>query len=258
MHLAYIDDSGDPRTQVLAVILIEDVHWLDVVDRMVSFRRELSRTTGFRMAREIKASQLVTNGGPWRKLDVPVRTRLGIYRKAIRLLDELHPHVSCFAVVVPWRNHTKLTASAPEDAWEIVLQRLEAFCRHNGSTCFLLPDDGNTKLVRRLARQHRRFSYAPSAYGGPSQRVPFRQLVDDPAHRDSSTNYVMQWADLVAYAAFRRVMPRPDFPPNMWESLGRSLLSAANQIKRKSSDEPEALLVWPERRMPFDPLGLWT
>ena len=74
-----------------------------------------------------------------------------------------------------------------------MLERLETFCRHNKSTCFLLPDDGNTKLVRRLARQHRRFSYAPSAYGGEARRVPFRQLVDDPAHRDSSTNYVMSF-----------------------------------------------------------------
>ena len=113
-----------------------------------------------------------------------------------------------FGVVIPNRHDERLSTSPIEEAWDFVMQRLERFCFHEKTHCLLMPDDGNPLVVRKLARRKRRYGYAPSAFGGGSRKVPFRQLVDDPAHRDSKHNYLSQWADLVAYSAFRRIIAR--------------------------------------------------
>jgi Protein of unknown function (DUF3800) len=248
MHIAYVDDSGDNTSVVLGVVLVPAAQWLDVHDQLVGFRSELAKNRDFRMRRELKATDFLSRGGPWHKLQVEPRTRLGIYRAALRELRDAAPIVRTFGVVIPDRNDPRLTAPAVEEAWDIVLQRLERFCFYEKTHCLLMPDDGNPLLVRKLARRKRRFGYAPSAFGGAGRKVPFRQLVDDPAHRDSRHTYLGQWADLVAYAAFRRIIPRGDFPQTMWETMDSALLGDVNKIERgKGSAEPTAIIVWPGR-----------
>lgn len=251
MLLAYVDDSGDAQSLVLGVISVDDRAWLSVHDALVVFRRNLSRSHGFRMNKELKAGELFGNAGPWRHLNLPTRTRLGIYRAALATLGQLAPAVQTFGVVLPKRTAPGLAAPAAEEAWQIVFQRLESHSRVGATTCFLLPDEGNPRVVRSLSRKHRRFAYAPSAYGTMGLSRPFSQLVDDPAMVNSKTNYLIQWADLVAYAAFRRVIPLASFPDNMWETMGPALLAPVNQILRKrGSSEPVALVIWPDRKMP--------
>lgn len=253
-YVAYVDDSGDESSFALGCVLVPTPQWLDVHDELVAFRSQLSKLRGFRMQHELKASHLVTPSasgtGPWRGLGVPRRTRIGIYRAALSVLDSLAPTVRTLAVVAPSREHEKFKGDAVEECWDKLMERLETFCRYNKTECILLPDDGNPATVVRLARRKRRFGYAPSAFGGSSRKVPFVQLVDDPFPRASKGSYLLQWADLVAPAAFRRVIPRQDVPPNLWEQIGASNLGEANRIERQrgSCNEPDGLIVWPDRR----------
>lgn len=251
MHIAYIDDSGDEHSMVLGAVIVPAAQWLAIHDTLVRFRRELSRREGFRMADELKATTVLSRGGRWRALGTPTDRRLGIYRAAMRELADMAPTVSALAVVVPDRTDPRLQAPAVEAAWNVLLERLERFCFKSETTMLLMPDDGNPRTVRKLARRKRRFGYTPSAFGGASRKVPFDRLVDDPAHRDSSQSYLMQWADLVSYAAFRAVLPRPNFPPNMWDAIGPARLDPANALERnRGSDEPPGLIIWPQRRRP--------
>jgi hypothetical protein len=248
MHIAYVDDSGDERTFALGVVLVPAGQWLEVHDQLVAFRRGIRDSRDFRMRRELKAVDFLSRGGPWHKLQVDIRTRLGIYRAALRELRDLSPVVRTFGVVIPDRMDTRLRVGAVEAGWDIILERLERFCFHEKTHCLLMPDEGDPLVVRKLARRKRRFGYAPSAFGGESRRVPFRQLVDDPAHRNSKNTYLGQWADLVAYAAFRRIVPRGDFPLNMWDTMEGARLGEVNQIeRRKGSMEPPGIIVWPGR-----------
>jgi hypothetical protein len=94
----------------------------------------------------------------------------------------------------------------------------------------------------------------PPRRSAGSQRVPFKQLVDDPFFRDSKESYLVQWTDLAAYAAFRTVMTRPSVPPDLWADLGAARLAEANTIERsKGSEEPPGLIVWPSRLKPGSP-----
>lgn len=253
MFLAYIDDSGDQHAQVLSAVLVPSESWLYVHDRIVEFRREVSSTHGFRMRHEIKATELASPGGagPWRRIDppTPYRTRIGIYKAFMGMLADLAPLVQVVAVVLPDRHDPRLETSPVEEAWDILLQRLERFANYGGGECLLVPDEGNSRTVRQLARKKRRFGYAPSAFDGPAQKVPFRQLLDDPVHRVSDQSYILQAADLTAYAAFRRVVPLAGFPDGMWDLLGDAQLAAANGRARNRVGEPPGLIIWPGRRL---------
>jgi hypothetical protein len=214
----------------------------------VQARRRLSAEHAFRMRHELKATEIVSCGGQWRRLNVPPRTRFGVYKASLRLLASMAPVVRALGVVVPDRSHPNLRATATQDCWEVLLERLERFCFHEKATCLLVPDAGNPRQLRTMARRKRRIGYAPSAFGGQSRKVPFKQLVDDPSHRDSKHSYPVQWADLLAYAAFRSVVPRGDVPSRLWSELQDARLSEANEIeRRRGSMELPGLIVWPSR-----------
>lgn len=248
-HVAYVDDSGDHRSFALGAILIPADRWFETHEQLVLFRRALSDRQGFRMRHELKGTELVSQGGRWRKLGTRKRTRIGVYRAALRQLNDMAPVVRTVAVVVPDNRHPRLRAPAVQDAWEVLLERLERFCYHASSQCFLIPDAGNPKQLRRMTRRKRQFGYAPAAFGGPPRKVPFRQLVDDPSHRDSNTSYPVQWADLVAHAAWRTIVPRGDVPRDLWDELTDARLADANHVERqKGATEPPGLIVWPDRQ----------
>jgi Protein of unknown function (DUF3800) len=255
VHLAYVDDSGDQHSLVLAALLVPAGQWLAVHDQLVSFRSRLSQSTRFRMRNELKATEIVSGGGRWRSLGTPMRTRFGIYKAALEEVARMAPTVRTVGVVIPNRADPRLTSSAREVAWDILLERLRTFCTYNSSTCLLVSDEGAPTSLRRLARRKRRFAYAPAAFGGPALKVPFIQLVDDPVMRDSRQSYLIQWVDLIAYSAFRQVIRFPIVPTNLWDILGRARLDEANALERthKGSQEPPGLIVWPSRLKPGVP-----
>jgi len=256
VHLSYVDDSGDQWTFVLGAVIVPAAQWLPVHDQLAAFRSRLSKTTGFRMRNELKATEIVSGGGRWRALGTPMRTRFGIYKAALEELNKMAPAVRTVAVVIPNRADARLTASPREVAWDLLLERLRNFSRDNSSACLVVSDDGAPASLRSLTRRKRRFAYAPSAFGGASLSVPFQQLVDDPVLRDSRSSYLVQWADLVAYAAFRQIMHFPTAPSTLWDILDQARLWEANALdrQRKGSQEPPGLIVWPSRMKPGVPL----
>lgn len=249
MFVAYVDNSGDSSSFALGAVLVDADQWLSTLDQLIAFRARLSRTTGFRMRHELKATRFVSNGGPWHRLRVPLRTRFGIYKLALNELATLAPVVAVIGVVIPDRSDPKLMVSPREAAWDVLMERLERFGSvGGGGPCLIVADEGSPAKLKTMARRKRRFGYAPAAYGGEPRKVPFKVLLDDPVMRDSSDNYFVQWADLVAYAAFRQILPRPDVPATLWDELGDARLQAANRIERqKGSKEPPGLIVWPSR-----------
>jgi hypothetical protein len=67
--------------------------------------------------------------------------------------------------------------------------------------------------------------------GGTLSRPLVRYLVHDPVERDSKHSYVVQLADLNAYAATARsASPGPLFPQTMWDELGPAIGADANEF----------------------------
>jgi len=127
-----------------------------------------------------------------------------------------------------------------------MLQRLERFMTRNDTEILLVHDEGENLIVRKLARKARRAGTAGSRFGTGRLSVPAKNLLDDPMPRDSRQSYFLQLADLVAFAAHRRIYPPPPravniVPANMWDEIGSARLAPANYL----SGGPSGLVTFP-------------
>lgn len=240
MHLAYIDESGDSgdkgsRTFTLGCILVEGRAWPDTFDQVIDYRRFLRDEFGLPVRAEIKANYLLRNSGPFRDLGLGEAARYRIYRGAFRLQPKLG--TLAFAVVIS--KERMVEKGREEDpsavAWEYMFQRLERFSTKNQTPLFIVHDEGDALRVRKLARKARRAGSAGSRFGTGTLRRPATLLLDDPASRSSDQSYFLQFADLVAYAAFRNVYPPPQrrtqiVPQVMWNELGEARYAQVNKF----------------------------
>ena len=233
----YLDESGDAGvgpgsptpTYTVACVLVHATHWVALFEDLLRFRRYLSQNFGLRMREEVKANQLVKGGGPWAGLPYGDKVRKRIYRGFMRLQGNVGT-VKTFAVVID-KSKCATADDVRVAAWRHALERIESFARHNNNeTVMLFPDSGNYHRFRKLAREMRRHSMVGSVLGGALPRPLVRYLIDDPVERDSAQSYMVQLADLNAYAAYRKERPDPLFPVTMWDELGAAILTDANKI----------------------------
>jgi hypothetical protein len=234
--LAYIDESGDPGPKgptpyyVVAAVIVKDVQWSSVFEDVLGFRRYLRDQFGLRLRDEVKGAELARGAGAWAKLKaVPgENVRRDIYRGFMRLQAKTGG-IRTFAVAVE-KAKLKTSDEIKNSAWVLLFERLETYCKHAGDVIMLIPDAGDFAFCRALARRMRRFAMVGSrVQPGTALSRPFVHLVDDPAWRASHESYLIQLADLNAYAAYRHVSPTAKFPQAMWEELDTALVLEVNK-----------------------------
>jgi len=239
MYISYVDESGDAgehgsQSFVLACVLVDAGNWPSIFDQVITFRRFLRSSFGVPVRAELKSKYLLRNEGPFRDRPLGEPLRYRIYRQAMRLQPKLG--LQTFAIVI---NKRELRAREPgadpkERAWTYLLQRLERFSESSRHAIVLIHDEGDERAVRALSRRARRAGGAGSHFGTGHLARPFHGLVDDPVPRDSKQSYFLQFADLSAYAAFRRIYPPPIrttqiVPTGMWDELGSARLAAVSR-----------------------------
>jgi len=141
--------------------------------------------------------------------------------------------IRAFAIVVDKRETEWLAPDA--FAWEMLLERLERTSYYEHKSIMLTHDNGNNELVRKTARKARRRLTAGSAFGTGQITLAAKLLIDDPIPRDSTQSYMVQLADLTAYAAFRTVIAPGQsvgrvVPQGMWSELGSAVHTKVNVI----------------------------
>lgn len=244
--LAYIDESGNTGavltggslTYTLGCVLVEADIWPDAFDQMLDFRRRIKAKFGIQMRSEIKANYLLRNSGDLRRYALGPEARRIIYRAHMSVLAQLPARA--FAVVVDKRKEPALSPTGYFDrAWETLLQRLERTSYYEKATFAVLHDEGEDDAIRRWVRRSRRHLTSGSAFGPGLLTNPARRLVDDPVPRRSSQSYFIQLADLVAYAAFRAVIPPgPTLaqvcPDTTWDAIGTATHAPVAGLKPRS------------------------
>lgn len=246
MLLAYIDESGDTgaveaggsHTYSLGCVLVDADVWPQAFDELLSFRRRLSESLRVPTRAEVKANYLIRNGGDLRSVGLGRDARRLIYRAHLRVLRDLHARA--FAVVVDKRTSARPPAEHFNMAWETLLQRLARTSQEEDATFSVMHDEGEDAAIRKWVRRSRRFLTAGSAFGSGSFRVDARLLVDDPIPRRSNHSYFIQLADLVAYSAFRSIVPPgPSVasvcPENMWLEIGPATHSAVARLRPRAA-----------------------
>ncbi|MFT4265590.1 MAG: DUF3800 domain-containing protein [Nocardioides sp.] len=246
MLLAYIDESGNTGavsggaslTYTLGCVLVDADIWPDAFDQLLDFRRRVKDKFGVHMRAEIKANYLLRNSGDLRPYALGPDARRIIYRAHMSVLAQLPARA--FAVVIDKRNQPELTPTEYFDlAWETLLQRLERTSYYEKATFAVFHDEGEDDAIRRWVRRSRRHLTSGRAFGPGSSNNPARRLVDDPVPRRSDQSYFIQMADLVAYAAFRAVVPPgPSIarvcPDTMWDVIGPATHTAVSKVKPRS------------------------
>lgn len=246
MLLAYVDESGDTGpianrgslTYTLGCVLVDAEQWPAVFDSTLDLRRRLRATYRLPMRAEVKANYLTRNGGAIRQLGLAPAERRLIYRAHLRELASLH--VRAFAVVVDKRRRVLSPAKYFALAWDGLLQRLEHTSRDEHQTFMVVHDEGENDSVRRLTRKARRRLTAGSAFGMGTMNNPAKLLVDDPIPRQSQHSYLIQTADLIAYAAFRSFIPPGQnialvCPAGMWLEIGSATHTAVNALSPRAA-----------------------
>jgi len=254
MYLAYIDESGctgalangGSKSFVLGCLLVRSSQWSQTFDAVLGYRRYIREEFGLRLRDEIKANNLLHNRGGFRELALSEQSRHSIYRGALRLVPKIE--AKAFAVVI--RKEFLQGGDPHEWAWRFLLQRLERLATTSGAQVMVIHDEGQADEIRRLARKARRAGVAGSAFGSGVVQRPFDRLIDDPVSRNSQQSLLLQVADLIAYAAFRRVYPAPStrkhpvVPTAMWDELGVARMAEVNQ---RSGGPSPGIVTWPRQ-----------
>lgn len=257
MWLVYADESGDrgaagSATYVVAGIVVDAKQWPDVFDRLVAYRRWLRDQFNLPVRAEIKASHLISNGGPLRELKLGDSVRHRIYVAFMRLQAKLG--LRTYAIVIRKKEYAlRGVATDPRHvAWEYFIQRIERLTSASQEPALILHDEGEALLVRTLARRARRIGTAGSAFGTGSLKRPVRLLIEDPVPRHSDQSLFVQLADLNAYAAFRATVPPPPLagrvhivPQGMWDELGSARMHEVNKVR---GGPAPGIVAWPEER----------
>ncbi len=240
MILAYSDESGDSGdinhggslTYTVGCVLVNSDTWPSAFNALLNFRRQLRTDYGISVRAELKANYLISGSGPLRKIRLTPGQRQAIYRAHLRQLALLD--MRAFAVVVDKRS-PELRDPVDRLAWQTIMERLERTSNGERVAFSLFHDNGNNLLVRSVARKARRRITAGSAYGPGQITLAAQRFVDDPVPRDSAESYLVQLADLVAYAGFRTLIApgravRQVAPSDLWLDLGPAIHAAVNRI----------------------------
>jgi len=248
MYFAYFDESGDTgangsptTTFVLSALLLNDKDWLAALDKTVAFRQYLKKHFRIPPRAEIKASWLIHNKGDIRVAGLTFASRIAAYQASMRF-QRTCGLFKIFAVLINKKAIKKPGSDIREIAWRFAIQRLERFGTNTKENVHVIPDEGHSEFIKKKIRQMRRFNYVPSAFGFGTLARKAENIIEDPSERRSQESYFIQFADLNAYAAFRRVFPAPTFGHKIWDELGVSRLTAVNRLRWG----PPAIVVWPK------------
>jgi hypothetical protein len=254
MLIAYIDESGDTgndpgrssKTYTLGCVLVESDTWNTSFDNLIAFRRRLKQTYGVPIRAEVKANYLIRNSGTFKNSNLNPNDRRMIYKAHLNQLSQ-DSNLRAFGIII----HKTMSYSGKDVfgfAWTTLLQRLERTSYGLGNVPILIVhDEGENASIRKLARWSRRRLSSGSIIGGGSRHLPFSKLLDDPIPKASHESYFLQLADLVAYAAFRRIYAPSHsvsgvVNQNMWDNLGAGVFGAVNQVRMRTA--PGIVEVW--------------
>lgn len=212
MYLMYIDESGDVGTRnsptnyfVLSAIVIHETNWLNFLNDLIEFRRNLKKRYGLLLKEEIHASEFI-NGRPKFRNSISPSNRRSILNNCLNWLNS-HNEISVITVCCNKQNHKETDIF--EYTWEKLIQRLENTLLHENfpggfnlkETGIVVCDNTDGKKLRKLIRKMRRYNTIPSKFSSTPLNKPLNYLIKDPIFRDSAESYLHQMVDVLVYFA---------------------------------------------------------
>ena len=200
MHLLYLDDAGsvgNPSDKhfVLAGIAVfeRQTHWLD------AGLENLAGSLGYSNPSDIEfhGNQILSGRGPWRR--IPRVERRSIIRRGLETAWALRGEWRLFGAVVDKRERS------PEDPIEYAFEQL---CNRFDRFLTRLHHKGDSQrglIVLDKSTRETRLQSLATEFKTEGHRWGFtRNLADVPLFVDSKATRLIQYADLVSYALWRK------------------------------------------------------
>jgi len=206
VHLIYVDDSHDEQIYVFSALAIPADEWRNAFANVRQFRRDLKKSDGIYVYKELHAWEFVSGRGQVADRVVAKGRRCQIFKDALQMVANL-PGARLFNAVFPH--------SQDERAFERLLNRVNRTMLAWDSRAILICDEGKNIAYTRLARRMCAYNPIPSQFGVwrdtglPSKNIPLDRIVEDPFFKRSAQSYFLQLVDFCAYALLRREHPLP-------------------------------------------------
>jgi hypothetical protein len=209
MHLLYLDESGavsDPQQQyfVLAGVAVFErkTHWIEQELNKIAARFSPDNS----YAIELHGSPMRGGSDGWR--DYPREDRLQAMKDALQITvaDNSRQGVRLFGAVV--RKASLIGSDPVEHSFEQLVSRFDLFLKRqyakhaDPQRGLMLFDKSSTEI--RLQTLAREFKHAGHTWGQT------KNYAEVPVFLDSKASRLIQLADLVAYALFRKYEANDD------------------------------------------------
>jgi len=197
----YIDDSGDEHTRCFSALLIHESVWKQVQNEVKSFRRELKRSDGMFVTKELHATEFVAGRGRIASGQISKYRRSRIFLDTLAMIAAL-PKIQMINAVSSRANERYV--------FERLINRINRAMHEWKSNALIIHDEGKdyTYLVRRMSVYNpirSRFGAWPD--GKEIKNMPVDRILEDIVFHDSRQSIFIQMADFCAYALFRSEVP---------------------------------------------------
>ena len=166
---------------------------------------------GLLMREEIHAAHFINR--PGELVRIKRNDRLSIIRMLINELAAMQD-ISIINVVVD-KEGKEHEYDVLVKAWEALIQRFSNTLSHrnfNGPANpdergLIVPDNTDAKTIQNLLRKMRKYNPVPNQFGGGYRNLQVTNLVEDPYFKDSRDSYLIQAADVAAFALYQKLAP---------------------------------------------------
>lgn len=200
MYLLYVDESGSPGDPnqhhfVLAGISVfeRETHWIE--EQLNDIAARFNPVEPYSI--ELHGSPMRSGRGEWKGL--PMENRFQAMKDALQIVANRHPSVRLFASVI--HRNAPITEDPVTTAFEQLASRFDKYLmrqhlRGNTQRGIAIFDKSSTeKSIQNLARI---FKQDGHSWG------QLRNFSEVPLFLDSQASRLIQLADLVAFAIFRK------------------------------------------------------
>ncbi|MDF2430415.1 MAG: hypothetical protein JWP44_46, partial [Mucilaginibacter sp.] len=192
---------------VLSAIVFHESYWLDFLNDIILFRRNLKEQYGLLLKEEIHAAEFI-NGHPKLRYVTNKYDKLLILKEC---LDYLNSKSYISIVTLRYeKTNARVGKDVFSEAWNWFIQRIENTMQYGNfpggfkkDKAILIPDNSDVKKLNAITRKMRRYNPVSNSvsFGEGARSMPLRTVIKDPIFRDSKNSYFHQMVDVVAYFA---------------------------------------------------------
>lgn len=194
-YIYYIDESTANSKYIYTVLGVPMKQWNHIFRRLQAFRQYINKEYGIQLHKELHATKFVNGRGEFSKI-VGKFQRSEIFKLCLRTLaKESNTGLHTFSSI----------ATSQVKSLDRIASSINATAIKNDYYALTFFDSGDNVATYKALRRMRAFNHVPSHYvnwddDSYVKNAPISRIIADAMFIDSSTDYMIQAVDFIAYA----------------------------------------------------------